>query len=85
MVDPVTLSTLAIGALAGAGTAAAASGGSAAGGNVSVEAPKPISPGQDVSGTKPVKKSTQPSFLAGASMLPAAAPSGVAGKSLLGQ
>jgi len=85
--DPISLSAIALGALGGGVASQAASSGSGAATPAAPDAPPPAAAPQQAAGAKPKAKPTQPSFLAGASMLPsgAAASGGPTGKSLLGQ
>jgi hypothetical protein len=78
-VDPITLTGLALGALAGGGAALASGGGSSA---PTPQAPPAMAaPQQNPIGTKPQTQSNQPSFI-GASAIP----SNQSGqKTLLGQ
>jgi hypothetical protein len=86
--DPVSLSAIAMGALAGGG-AAAATGAMSGSKDAHTPPAAPAAPAAPQSpGAKPAKKGSQPSFLAGASLLPSAGAGAMGtggGKSLLGQ
>jgi hypothetical protein len=85
-IDPISLILGGIGLAAGAAAGGVFSGGGGDGG-VRPTQPAAAKPAQQPVGSKPSQTKTQPSFLAGASMLPQAQGAGGAGsgKTLLGQ